>query len=236
MGASRCLLAGAVMFAALTAHANTISVNGSCMVGDCSNPDVIIVPTGATFQAPFSFLYTLPNSDQYSFAGVVSVGLMPGQVFYREDVRNLVVTYVGNSGGGASGNDLLMADFTQRFFIGGRIMPHPEDEMISGRFGAGVGDGSSVSGQFTFEGNVFPLLGPFSPPPDEFFGSARALTGGGGDAFENWEYVLRFGEGSGVGSSIMVSSAPVPEPSSLVMLAMGGAGMLVGISRGRVRE
>jgi hypothetical protein len=222
-----------MIFVALTAHANTITVNGSCMVGNCSSPDVIEVPPGATFQAPFSFLYMLPNGDQYSFAGVVSVGLAPGQVIHREDVRSLVVTYLGNSDGGVSGNDLLVADFMQRFFVDGRIMPHPEDEMISGRFGTGVGDGSSISGQFTFEGNVFPLLGPFSPPPDEFFGSARALTGGGGDAFENWEIALRFGEGSSVGSSIAVSTAPVPEPSSLVMLAMGGAGMLMGIRRGR---
>jgi hypothetical protein len=90
-----------------------------------------------------------------------------------------------------------------------------------GSFRSGVGAGSGVSGQYRFAGTLFPMLGPFTQPPDEFSGSVLALMGGGRLDPVNWEFVVRFGEGSQVGSSIVTSTSAIPEPSRLVLLVGG---------------
>ena len=205
------------------AHANTISVNGSCVVGDCANPDVL--PEGMMFNAPFSFTYTFANSDRYLLSGNVFGAF--GVVVWHENVSNFQTTYLGNDTGTASGEDVLVADFGQVFFVPHRIFPTTEPAAMFGSFGPGVGAGSSISGQYTFIG-VFPLLGPFTQPPDEFSGSVLRLMGGGGLDPVNWEFVVRFGEGSQVGSSIVTSTSPIPEPSSLALL--GGGAMMAGLA------
>jgi len=214
----------AASFLEPAAQANTISVNGSCMVGDCSNPDVI--PEGVEFSAPFSFTYTFANSDRYSLSGNVFGAF--GRIVWHENVSNFQTTYLGNATGTSSGEDVLVADFGQVFFVPHRIFPTFEPAMMFGSFGPGVGAGSSISGQYRFAGNLFPVLGPFTQPPDEFSGSVLAPMGGGGTDPVNWEFVVRFGEGSQQGSSIVTSTSVVPEPSSLVLL--GGGAMMAGLA------
>ena len=79
------------------AHANTISVNGSCVVGDCANPDVL--PEGMMFNAPFSFTYTFANSDRYLLSGNVFGAF--GLAVWHENVSNFQTTYLGNATGTA---------------------------------------------------------------------------------------------------------------------------------------
>lgn len=204
------------------AQASAIQVNGTCEMGSCSNPDVLAF--GGTSLKPFDFTYQFSNTDSYELQGfAVAANIASG---FRLGIANFVVTYLGNSSGTASSNDVLTADFLQSV-TNSSAGDQSVFESIGGFFGEGLGLGTSASTQFLIAGQGMPVLGPFTAPPTGFLHSAYGtLYVPAGTPVLDYRYTLTFGEGSQAGSSLLVyPPSMVPEPSTITLVASGVLGL-----------
>jgi hypothetical protein len=147
-------LAACALFQTL-AFAGAISVNGTCELGNCAAPDTLGL-TGSS-STPFNFIFTFSNTDRFQIQGtLVATGLtLIG--------TQATMTYLGNSSGTASGQDVLTLDILQNFQ--GPAAPTAYLEVVYGIFGGPLASsGSSASAQLIVSGVALPLMGPFSPP------------------------------------------------------------------------
>lgn len=209
------------------AHADALRVNGVCELNDCNN--VPITPANTSSSADFDFTYQFANSDRYWVQGTIYESqTSSGRMFYDEiGPTNFVLTYLGNNTNTSSGNDELSSEFLGRYPTEASG-PGNFHSLLEGVFGPGLGLASSASANFFVDGQSVAPLGPISPPPGTFditdSGSVRIV---GGIQTLDYEYNLTFGQGSAPGSSIELfptatpPASPVPEPSSLALLATG---------------
>ncbi len=192
-----------------------IQVNGTCQFGNCVSPD--IVATGGAVTTPFSFVFTLSNTDQYQIAGSAMASNVSGLVFSLP----YSVTYLGNALGTGSGMDVLTIDALQNFAFtstSGTFF-----ETLRGGFAGPLSAGSAAQGKLSIGGQALSTQGPFSPPGSfNTTSSGVALSGLGNPLLFDQQRVLTFGAGSGVGASISNGAVPtVPEPGSLALLSTG---------------
>jgi hypothetical protein len=236
---TRLLLVSAAFLAASTlnplAKAEAIRVNGTCEVGNCSNPGIL--NAGGSLNSPFDFTYSFANTDAYRLEGTVVAYQRPD--LNELDVMDFVVTYLGNSFGTASDNDVLTSEFLQEYPRHG-AGTESYFENLYGTFGPGLGLASSASATSGESGHVLPSLGPVSSPPDDFDVSKSGTIYLPAELPElDYAYTLNFGLGSIPGSSITlypsttppVNPAPVPEPNTMILLETGLLGCAGAIRR-----
>jgi hypothetical protein len=218
-----------------SAFADAISANGTCETGNCSTPDTA---TNTFLTNPFNFAYTFANTDSYQVQGTVySIDVVTDSSFGIQLTPVVTVTYLGNGSGTASATDILALDFLQNYSVLPGLGTYLES--AGGTFGPGLGNASSASGQFSVAGQVFPLLGPFSPPPATFSDVVSNLSASTSSdtALATYEFTLTFGSGSEVGSYVGINTPPTetPEPPALWLLA-GGILVLMVVKAWRARE
>jgi trimeric autotransporter adhesin len=194
------------------AFAGAISVNGTCELGNCAAPDTLGL-TGSS-STPFNFIFTFSNTDRFQIQGtLVATGLtLIG--------TQATMTYLGNSSGTASGQDVLTLDILQNFQ--GPAAPTAYLEVVYGIFGGPLASsGSSATAQLLVSGIALPLMGPFSPP-NAFSAENEASTPGLGTTFlPDARVIATFGAGSGSGAFITTSTVPItgnPAPTVVSLI------------------
>jgi hypothetical protein len=235
---TKLLLTLAALLAASTlnphATAEAIRVNGTCEVGNCSNPGILNV--GGSLSSPFDFTYSFANTDSYRLEGTVFADQQPGEDILG--VTNFIVTYLGNNSGTASDNDVLTSEFLQEYPRHG-AGTESYFETLDGTLGPDLGLASSAGATFGENGHLTPPLGPVSSPPADFDVSKSGTIYVPAELPElDYAYTLDFGQGSSPGSSITlypttspVNPAPVPEPNTIILLGTGLLGCSEAIRR-----
>ena len=222
-----CLAAWRVPVA--TADVLGVSVNGTCEVGSCPAQ-----PTGfgTSNSTPFSFDFTLANGDVVNFTGnIASDDSSDGLTIHNNG--GFVATYVSGPNG-ISQTDNFGLIMYYSFHMGVASGMIDGSQGISGSFGAGVANGSSVEFD-AFNGNTDILtLGPFiNPTNNPFFDTGSFHTSFSGSEFDFLNlYTVNFAAGTQAGCSISANGGPsscpslptVPEPGSLPLL---GAALLL---------
>jgi hypothetical protein len=215
----RCVLLSLSFFLLATdiSRADTIQVNGTCERGICGSPDVINL--GSSISTPFDFTYRFDNSDTYRLQG--ESGGFYNSSLLALTLTNFIVTYLGNDTGTASANDVLDNNFTQAFGYdsGGNGFYTVN---LYGTFGPGLGFASSASATGYDRGRLIASLGPVSQPAGDFFVTKTVnIVRPAGDPVLDYHYILDFGAGSAVGSSIDLyqqAPSPVPEPPTILLV------------------
>jgi hypothetical protein len=223
--AAASLAAMGACFAPLSAAADSLqlSVNGTCEAGGCSG--LTALAQHASESLPFSFDVTLSNGDAFALSGTMSAdndtvaghALLTSQLYYAQ--------YLGNSGNGIASqtdnlNILAIALFATAYLNG---TSGPSTENIAGSFQSGVGSGSTASVTFSSSDGMTPVgLGPFNSNSSlNFSGTGSSTEHFASTTQWNEDFSLTFGQGSAVGSCIVVnettscpviSTAPVPGP------------------------
>jgi hypothetical protein len=213
----------ALMTAPADAQSVGFSVDGNCAAGAC--PPSTPLAVGGETLAPFSFTVTEDNGDSYSFTGEVgeqsenNATYLPGSYSY-------LVTYLGNSAGGASGG----ATFTIHVFYDFVANAGVYNMVAStgGGFGGGVADGTSVTSSWTFPGGLSSsTFGPFTPPNPFSQSQTIAVPGpANGEMTADFLTTLVFGAGSPVGAEVVVSGGPVDVLAASIL--PGGRSVQVG--------
>lgn len=209
-----------------------ISVNGTCELGNCASPDVLA--PGGSDSGTFNFTYTLANSDQFSLSGNFGTSLSSG--FNSITGMNVSVVYLGNvhNATAPSGADTLVSHelqgsqypFTSGFFF---------EQLNTVLFGP-IASNSSVSEQFSVDGQALPVLGPFGPPGGSASVKNVNLTGLTNPLLEDLQLTFDFGAGSKPGSTILVVTSSVPEPNEIAMIVLPLSALVFFGLRRRRRE
>ncbi|MBV8810549.1 MAG: hypothetical protein JO033_17915 [Acidobacteriaceae bacterium] len=222
-------------FAAGTALATAIDVNGTCELGNCATPDTLTASDG-TLTTSFNFLFTFGNTDPFSVNGTAVATNSGATAFTLVPV--FTATYVGNKAGTNSGNDTLTVDFLQNYQNLGGSSGRAQESFF-GEFGGGFAPLTSSALQFFPGPNMLPLLGPISPPPDKFSASSGIqLVGGlGNPVLFDVRFTDTFGAGSAPGALIIASNVPlppstVPEPRAWYLCGTGIALLFLSKLRG----
>src|SRR4029077_7092317 len=146
-------VAALALFAASGAWAESVSGNGTCIFGDCTNPDVI--NPGQTLFNSFSGSITLGNGDSFLISGTflgqensIGNGILFDPVFK--------VTYTGAGPSQTDSFQVAVMQFYNTILTSGTFQ-----EGLFGGFSGNVGAGSSVSYTNFLSGNEGPPLGPF---------------------------------------------------------------------------
>jgi hypothetical protein len=223
-----CLLWGSLtLVIAPSGFATTITVNGSCEVGNCTHPGILGV--GQMTSGTASFNYTFADTDRYHIVVVFSASDSGGTNFSISTAG--LATYRGNASGTDSGTDVLTIDFSQ--YYDSFITSGTFQENIFGTFGGQLGEGSNVTFQLFQGGQPMPLLGPFFPP-SSFSDSVSGFPIMGLDNPLNTTAVFSetFASGSAVGADMNLGGVKTPEPGTVLLF---GAGLtaLVGVRRKR---
>ena len=207
--------------------AGTIDVNNSCLAGPCSSPDVLNY--GQSVSDPFSFVYTLANTDQYQVSGVLAsqnTSTPNGGGAFLTNAANVNLTYLGNSSGTASRADTLVVDLNQEFQSAATGYGLGGSEAVGGNFGGLLSDTTTVSSVLLSEnGTSMQTMGPFSPPVSFFESLDNQLyLDSSPTTLVDYKDSILIGSGSGVGASVTINDAPfassVPEPATGPLLGL----------------
>ena len=204
-----------------------IEVNGTCEMGNCTTPDTVAANT--TLTTNFDFTFTFADTDMYRIFGSFIATDTGGTGINSSSPFN--VEYLGPNA--ASGTDVLTIDFFQNYAYTGSSTGS-FTETLRGTFAGPIAGGSSVTGRFSFGGNVLPLQGPFSPP-GAFLTTSSSIpvTGLTNPLLEDETRTYTFASGSLIGADVTNGTAsPVPEPSALLPLSIVLLGLLIARAAG----
>jgi hypothetical protein len=191
----------------LPAYAGTISVNGTCQVGNCTKPDTLLL-TGSISE-PFNFVYTLANGDMFQIQEVLAAADTAGTTFTSSGSR-LTATYLGNGSGLPSGSDTLTIDLLQNLQYAGNGSATFQFSLYGGFSGPIAASGSSGSRDLLINGKALSPLGPFALQ-NVISASTNGtnISGLTNPLLLQSRYALSFGAGSGPGAEIILSVDPV---------------------------
>jgi len=246
-------VAPAFLFVALTIKtpvmADTLTVNGVCEVGTCGSPTIRYVGTNVTI--PFDITYQFANSDLYKGTGNIVETFSPSTLVFSSTLTDVVITYEGNSTQTSSSHTDVFTVVYDSEFDYQYATPLDTYENLAGEFGDGLGVGTSVSGQTTVFGDVLPLIGPITYPPQTFdvtnYGTSST---NGTPGLSHGVFTLAIDPGTQIGASLFLfptgpvdpnlptepgGPSAVPEPSTLALLVTGFLGAVTIGKRRRVR-
>jgi len=193
-----------------SAFAGAVTVNGSCQTGNCTTPDTLA--SGGTVNAPFTAIFTLPNTDQFYIQGTINASDTGGTGWSLTGGR-VTITYLGNTSGTPSSADVLTVDILQN--VANSLKSAAAGEAVYGAFGAGFGTGSTASANYFVNSTSLGLLGPFSPTPSPLFSktiNGTPVTGLGTPVLLDERLTASFAAGSSAGAFVIFSDAPVSLP------------------------
>jgi len=210
-------LFGLLLLAAPVAQAQSLglSVNGSCEVGACPPATPLAVDTSAF--VPYAFTITEENGDSYGFAGQIGEQDLNGATSLPGSMA-ITITYLGNAAGGPSRG----TSFTTHVFYDFTANTSGSYALVAdtgGSFSGGIGDGTSVTGLWTFDGTIqSSTFGPFVPP-ESFYQSETDNVPAPADGVLTADVLTTvvFGAGSPVGSIIAVGAAPADVLAAAVL-------------------
>jgi hypothetical protein len=219
---SSLLLGSFTLLAGCSGFATTITLNGTCEVGNCTHPGVL--GAGQTISGTASFPYTFADTDRYQIVVVFAASDTGGDSF--SITTEGLATYEGNNFGTASGTDVLTIDFSQDYQS--LITSGTFYESMSGTFGGELGAGSNATFQLFQGGNPMPLLGPFFPPnPFSASVSNFPVSGLHNPLNTTAVFTETFASGSAVGADMNLGGVRTPEPCSVLLLATALFGLAV---------
>ena len=172
------------------------AVDGTCSEGNCSPAPL---PIAGSELLELSFTYTLPNGDIYFFSGPFSASSDKiGTTLYENDIYQ--VTYEGNTAGSTlpSSADTLTVDLYESYATPTTTATYTDD--LIGSFSPNIAPNSSASVCW----NVSNCFAPVSPPGSfDTLGTLPNTSVNGAMNFDE-TYTLVFGQGSPVGSFIVI--------------------------------
>jgi len=202
-------------------HAGAISVNGTCMVGNCTLPDTLSIGQSTTLN--LSTVITLANTDQFQVVFNASPSDSAGLLTLG--IHNWSATYLGNQTNTASGADQIVLDAMQNFEV------NPPETFglnltFSGIFLGGISPNSSIATAVILNGSTAATVGPANPP-----GSFSISSTGNppvsilsSPLLLDRQFTFDFGAGSAIGSEIASSA---PEPGGILLALSGVAGLVI---------
>lgn len=197
----------AVMFALFTAplFAGSLSINGTCELGNCATPDTLA--DGRSISQPFNFIYALANGDEFQIQGVLAESNSNGD--YSNVGTQVTATFLGNTSGAPSGADILTIDLLQNFQHGQTVSTGSFFDTLYGGFSGPIARASSAERDFSVNTTALPPLGPFTATTSLFSASNpnMSVSGLANPVLFNNSYIASFAAGSGAGATILMSAS-----------------------------
>ncbi len=207
--------------ASALAFGSSITVNGTCEAGSCPVPPGSgALTSGSSIPVTaFNFTYTFGNGDIYDVIGDYSAA---NSVAGTSIGFNVTVVYEGTT---PSQADVLTIDDFQNYTVTTGLSG-TYFENTAAAFGGGLGSGSSLSAQLSYNGTGLGELGPFSAAGSQSKSTFVSLSGTALAA--DFQFTFDFGAGSKPGSYI----STVPEPAGIVpVAALLGMGLAIAAFR-----
>ncbi len=236
------LVSGLALMLPGLAQPAAVGLNGTCWVGNCSSPDTI--GAGTQTGGSLNSTYTLANGDMfqvtgtygssYNSDGTLAVALSPTAVYLGNKTNmsaasqaDMLTFNIWQTFNYTSGS---LAGFYGYYFISdtsGPIAPsstYTGNLALNGTFIGAVTVGTGYSGTNGFNQGCFDTAANCTSYGFPSLGvPTNPLT-------EDQILTLSFGAGSGVGAAI---ATVTPEPSSGLLLSIGGLGLAAAAVFGR---
>ncbi len=201
---------GVSLLAPVVSHASAISINGDCVLGSCSSPDILGYNT-AISNTTFSYTYTFANSDEFLISGNYSAS-------YNNDGSTSIhfapgVSFLGNLTNTASGDDLLTINLFQGYNENPPSGTYTNSTSLSL---GGFTPESYVESELFYNGESTGLIGPFYGDGSYSGASQAYLSGLSGPMEADYRYTYFLS-----GLENPNASAATPEPSGFLLLGTG---------------
>jgi hypothetical protein len=189
---------------------DAVSVNGTCVQGNCANPDKLSYGQSSTSSTAANitvdgstFLVTTVVDNSFDLSGThVSI--------------DSTVTYTGTVP--LASTDTIAIDDLQDFYYNGVAN---WSGTYSDNDGYYLDSGTSFTSNLFVDGQGVGLIGPLYGPGYMSGSSSKDISGINGSTLAlNLQETITFDAGDAPGTTVS-SLAPTPEPSSLLLLATG---------------
>lgn len=217
------LVSSLALFVPVLGFSTTVSLNSICVTPNCMSPDSL--SPGGSEGSSLNTIWTLPNGDQYYITGFYGASYTGGTVNIAADPS---AQYIGNiaNKSAMSGNDILTFNFYQNFAWSGAAGSADGYYSYYGQSDTigTLGSGSSYTLNLDVDGQQI--------------GATTFGTGYSGTNLFNYKYFsgvvidplaldefisMSFAAGSDPGAAFVTIT---PEPSSLLLLSIGGLVLL----------